>query len=121
MKRSCPFEYLPPVHPQLRGVMEYAPAKRKQGFEDSFEEPSAKRFCAPALSLKRNSERKSEAEGQNAKRMRLEEAESRTNMLVGAYRRIENLEQIIRQLGIELEYYRQKTSCATYNSQIIAY
>ena len=108
--------------------MEYAPAKRKQGFEDrkqgiedSFEEPSAKRFCAPALSLKRNSERKSEAEGQNAKRMRLEEAESRTNMLVGAYRRIENLEQIIRQLGIELEYYRQKTSCATYNSQIIAY
>ena len=53
--------------------------------------------------------------------MRLEEAESRTNMLVEAYSRISHLEQIIRQLQIELQFYRQKTSNPNYNSQIIAY
>ena len=55
------------------------------------------------------------------KRRRLEELESRTNMLVDAYRRIDHLEQIIRQLGIELQFYRQKTSCANYNNEVLAY
>jgi hypothetical protein len=53
--------------------------------------------------------------------MRLEEAESRTNMLVEAYSRIDQLEQIIRQLGIELNYYRAKTSNSQYNKQVLAY
>jgi len=111
MKRSCPFDALPlQVHPSLR--VENASAKRRHDFE----EPTAKRFCSHVC-LKR----KSEAEEESAKRMRLEEAESRTNMLVDAYRRIDHLEQIIRQLRIELQFYRQKTSNPNYNSQIIAY
>ena len=65
--------------------------------------------------------RKSQAEDEIVKRQRLEEAESRTNMLVDAYRRIDQLEQIIRQLGIELQFYRQKTSSCQYNSQVLAY
>ena len=110
MKRACPFESLPPVHPSLRP--EHALAKRKQHFEN----PTAKRFCTH-VSLKR----KSEAEEESAKRMRLEEAESRTNLLVAAYSRIAHLEQIIRQLGIELQFYRQKTSNSNYNNQVLAY
>ena len=114
MKRHCPFDALPPpVHPQLRAVS--ASSKRKQNFQD----PAAKRFCTHAKQecLKR----KSEAEEESAKRMRLEEAESRTNMLVDAYRRIDQLEQIIRQLGLELQFYRQKTSNSNYNNQVLAY
>ena len=113
MKRACPFEpFPPPVHPQLRAVPEHANSKRKQ----QFEEPLAKRFCTHEC-LKR----KSEADDEIVKRRRFDEAESRTNMLIDAYRRIDQLEQIIRQLGIELEYYRQKTSCATYNNGVLAY
>jgi len=109
MKRSCPF-YLPQqVHPQLRAP---SVAKRKQ----QFEQPGAKRFCTHACR-----KRKSESEEQTAKRMRLEEAESRTNMLVDAYRRIAHLEQIIHQLGIELNYYREKTSGSTYNTHVLAF
>lgn len=113
MKRACPFQPLPQrVHPSLRSIPENVHYKRKQ----QFEEPAAKRFCTHEC-LKR----KNEAEDEVQKRRRLEEAESRTNMLVDAYRRIDHLEQIIRQLGIELEYYRQKTSCATYNNGVLAY
>ena len=112
MKRACPFEPLPlPAHPALR-VVQHASAKRKHDYE----EPTAKRFCTHVC-LKR----KSEAEQESAKRMRLEEAESRTNMLVAAYSRISHLEQIIRQLGIELQFYRQKTSNSNYNNQVLAY
>ena len=115
MKRTCPFNALPPVHPALRTVPEQASCKRKQNFED----PAAKRFCTHEKQecLKR----KSKAEEESVKRRRLEELESRTNMLVDAYRRIEHLEQIIRQLGIELQFYRQKTSSCQYNSQVLAY
>lgn len=115
MKRHCPFDALPPrVHPQLR-VVQHASAKRKQNFQDS----AAKRFCTHAKQecLKR----KSEAEEESVKRRRLEELESRTNMLVDAYRRIDQLEQIIRQLGIELQFYRQKTSNSNYNNEVLAY
>jgi len=116
MKRACPFDALPPpVHPQLRAVPEQANTKRKQNFQD----PAAKRFCTHAKQecLKR----KSEAEEESVKRRRLEELESRTNMLVEAYRRIDQLEQIIRQLGIELQFYRQKTSHSNYNNEVLAY
>lgn len=116
MKRHCPFDALPPlVPPALRAVPEHASSKRKQNFQD----PVAKRFCTHEKQgcLKR----KSEAEEESVKRRRLEELESRTNMLVEAYRRIDHLEQIIRQLGIELEFYRQKTSSCQYNSQVLAY
>ena len=114
MKRACPFEPLPQrVHPQLRiAIPEHASSKRKQ----QFEEPAAKRFCTHEC-LKR----KSEAEDQIMKRRRFEEEESRTNMLVDAYRRIDHLEQIIRQLGIELEFYRQKTSNSQYINGVLAY
>ena len=114
MKRSCPFDPLPQqVHPQLRiAIPEHAQVKRK----GNFEQPAAKRFCTHVC-LKR----KSEAEEESVKRRRLEELESRTNMLVDAYRRIDHLEQIIRQLGIELQFYRQKTSSCQYNSQVLAY
>lgn len=115
MKRHCPFDALPPrVHPQLR-VVQHASSKRKQNFQDS----AAKRFCTHAKQecLKR----KSEAEEESVKRRRLEELESRTNMLVDAYRRIDQLEQIIRQLGIELQFYRQKTSHSNYNNEVLAY
>ena len=113
MKRSCPFDALPlPVHPSLRVVPAHVNSKRRHDFDD----PTAKRFCSHVC-LKR----KSEAEDESAKRMRLEEAESRTNMLVDAYRRIDQLEQIIRHLGIELQFYRQKTSCANYNNEVLAY
>ena len=116
MKRSCPFDALPPpAHPALRTVPVHASSKRKQKFED----PAAKRFCTHEKQecLKR----KSEAEEESVKRRRLEELESRTNMLVDAYRRIEHLEQIIRQLGIELQFYRQKTSNSNYNNEVLAY
>lgn len=117
MKRSCPFDPLPQrVHPQLRiSIPDHAHVKRK----GNFEQPAAKRFCTHARQecLKR----KSQAEDEIVKRQRLEEAESRTNMLVDAYRRIDQLEQIIRQLGIELQFYRQKTSSCQYNSQVLAY
>ena len=116
MTRSCPFDALPPaMPPALRAVPEHASCKRKQNFQD----PGAKRFCTHAKQecLKR----KSEAEDESVKRRRLEELESRTNMLVDAYRRIDQLEQIIRQLGIELEFYRQKTSTSTYNTHVLAY
>jgi len=116
MKRTCPFDALPPpVHPQLRSVPEQTITKRKQNFQD----PAAKRFCTHAKQecLKR----KSEAEEESVKRRRLEELESRTNMLVDAYRRIDHLEQIIRQLGIELQFYRQKTSNSNYNNEVLAY
>ena len=116
MKRACPFDALPPpVHPALRAVPEQASSKRKQNFQD----PAAKRFCTHAKQecLKR----KSEAEEESVKRRRLEELESRTNMLVDAYRRIDHLEQIIRQLGIELQFYRQKTSNSNYNNEVLAY
>ena len=113
MKRSCPFGALPlPVHPSLRVASAHVNSKRRHDFDDR----TAKRFCSHVC-LKR----KSEAEQESAKRMRLEELESRTNMLVDAYRRIDHLERIIRQLGIELQFYRQKTSNPNYNSQIIAY
>ncbi len=114
MKRSCPFAPLPQrVHPQLRiSIPEHAQVKRK----GNFEQPAAKRFCTHEC-LKR----KSGAEHGIVKRQRIEEAESRTNMLVEAYRRIDHLEQIIRQLGIELEYYRQKTSSSNYNTPVLAY
>ena len=98
------------MHPNLR--LENASAKRKHDFDD----PPAKRFCSHVC-LKR----KGEAEQESAKRMRLEEAESRTNLLVAAYSRISHLEQIIRQLGIELNYYRAKTSNSQYNNQVLAY
>ena len=113
MKRSCPFDLPERTHPQLRiTIPEHAQVKRKGNFEN----PAAKRFCTHEC-LKR----KSEAEDEIVKRQRLEEAESRTNMLVEAYTRIDNLEQIIRHLHMELEYYRQKTSCATYNNGVLAY
>ena len=114
MKRSCPFDPLPErVHPQLRiCIPEHAQVKRKGNFDI----PPAKRLCTHEC-LKR----KSDVEHEIIKRQRLEEAESRTNMLVDAYRRIDHLEQIIRHLGIELEYYRQKTSCSTYNNRVLAY
>lgn len=118
MKRACPFDSLPQqVHPQLRtqlriAIPEHAQVKRKCNFE----QPAAKRFCTHEC-LKR----KSEAECEIVKRRRLEEAESRTNMLVEAYAHIAHLEKIIRQLGIELEYYRQKTSSSNYNTPVLAY
>lgn len=65
--------------------------------------------------------RKSDAEDGIVKRQRLEELESRTNMLVDAYRRIDHLEQIIRQLGIELQFYREKTSHSNYNTALMVY
>ena len=116
MKRHCPFEPLPPpVHPQLRAVPQQANSKRKQNFQD----PAAKRFCTHEKQecLKR----KSKADEESVKRRRLEELESRTNMLVEAYQRISHLEQIIRQLGIELQFYRQKTSSSNYNNEVLAY
>ena len=113
MKRSCPFDLPQRVHPQLRICVPEHPQFKRKG---NFEQPEAKRFCTHEC-LKR----KSDAEDEIVKRRRLEEAESRTNMLVEAYRRIDHLEQIVRQLGIELEYYRQKTSCATYNNGVLAY
>ncbi len=116
MKRHCPFDALPPpVAPQLRAVPEQTITKRKQNFQD----PAAKRFCTH--DKQECLKRKSKAEEESVKRRRLEELESRTNMLVDAYRRIDQLEQIIRQLGIELEFYRQKTSSCQYNSQVLAY
>ena len=115
MKRACPYEPLPQrVHPSLS--VNNVHAKRKQHFDN----PTAKRFCTHEC-LNQCLKRKSEEEGESAKRMRLEEAESRTNMLVDAYAHIAHLEQIIRQLGIELEFYRQKTSNSQYNSQVLAY
>ena len=114
MKRSCPFAPLPQrVHPQLQiSIPQHAHVKRKGNFDI----PPAKRLCTHEC-LKR----KSEAEDEIVKRQRLEEAESRTNMLVEAYTRIDHLEQIIRHLHMELEYYRQKTSCSTYNNGVLAY
>ena len=113
MKRSCPFDFPQQVHPKLRiTIPDHVQLKRKQ----QFEEPVAKRFCTHEC-LKR----KSEAEDEIVKRRRLEEEESRTNMLVEAYRRIDHLEQIIRQLGIELEYYRHKTSNSQYINGVLAY
>ena len=113
MKRACPFQPLPqPVHPSIRTVPEHVSSKRKQ----QFEQPVAKRFCTHEC-LKR----KCEVEDGIMKRRRFEEEESRTNMLVDAYRRIDHLEQIIRQLGIELEYYRHKTSNSQYINGVLAY
>jgi len=114
MKRSCPFDPLPQrVHPDLRvAIPEHVHTKRKCNFEH----PAAKRFCTHEC-LKR----KSEAECDIVKRQRLEEAESRTNMLVEAYTRIDHLEQIIRHLHMELEFYRQKTSSSNYNNGVLAY
>jgi len=112
MKRVCPFDLPEQLHPSLRAVSAYASSKRKQ----CFEEPTAKRFCTHEC-LKR----KIEVEEEIVKRRRLEEAESRTNMLVEAYRHIAHLEQIIKQLHIELQFYRQKTSNPNYNSQVLAY
>tara|TARA_B100000963_G_scaffold256378_1_gene224907 strand:- start:516 stop:857 length:342 start_codon:yes stop_codon:yes gene_type:complete len=113
MKRSCPFDLPQQVHPQLRiCIPEHSQVKRK----GNFEQPVAKRFCTHEC-LKR----KIDAEDEIVKRRRLEEAESRTNMLVEAYRQIDHLEQIIRQLGIELEYYRNKTSNSQYINGVLAY
>jgi len=42
-------------------------------------------------------------------------------MLVEAYTRINHLEQIIRQLHIELQFYRQKTSNSQYINEVLAY
>lgn len=117
MKRSCPFAPLPRrAHPQLQiAIPEHAQVKRKCNFE----QPAAKRLC---LHVKQEClKRKSDAEHEITKRQRLEEAESRTNMLVDAYHRIDHLEQIIRHLQIELEFYRQKTSSSNYNTQVLAY
>ena len=113
MKRSCPFDFPQRAHPQLRIAIPELPQNKRKS---NFEQPAAKRFCTHEC-LKR----KSDAEDEIVKRRRLEEAESRTNLLVEAYRRIDHLEQIIRQLGIELEYYRHKTSNSQYINGVLAY
>ena len=113
MKRSCPFDPPQRSHPQLQIVVpEQAQLKRKS----EFEVPNAKRFCTHET-LKR----KNNFDEEVSKRVRTQEAESMQNMIKEAYERIFYLEEIIKQLQFELEFYRQKSNCVTYNNQIVAY
>lgn len=117
MKRACPFDEFPrPEHPSLRSIPEQVQPKRKG---DMLQCPGAKRFCTH--SKQECLKRKSDSQAECAKRQRLEEAESRTNMLVDAYAHISHLEKIIRQLHIELQFLRQKTSHSQYISGVLAY
>lgn len=115
MKRACPFNTLPrQQHPSLRLPTIFEPRDMKRKCE--FETPDPKRLCTHKC-LKR----KAEPIDENTKRQRLHENESLRNMLVNSYTRINHLEQIIKQLHLELEFYRQKTSCVTYNNEVLAY